>query len=276
MRGQPQAFDCYGPTEVLLHCQADQGQGSAGSLTCVCPGHRAFLSIYPAALPYPAFSHAPEQQRSIQTPFAPYCLLVMASNRPRSPSDQSFETRSHSREDEQRGQFDSTRSPQDGYPNSHSDRRPANDRDLARDGQHTERVSLLRSSEESSPARYSGDDEDDDARRALPGTPTVLAIIIAASALILVLDVVAAAPTAPRMVIFEDIICRNHYASLQDGGGGTVNCKIEPVQSELALINGWKETFDTIPGTCRTVHHAPIVPPPYFYPLINLPRLKWK
>jgi hypothetical protein len=79
----------------------------------------------------------------------------------------------------------------------------------------------------------------------------VLAITIAASALILILDVVASVPTVPRMVIFEDIICRNHYASLRDGGdGGAVDCKIEPVQSELAIINGWKETFDSIPGTC--------------------------
>lgn len=161
--------------------------------------------------------------------------------------------RSYSREDEQHTLSEPTRSPQGGPPYLHSDRRPSDDRDSACDGQDAERVSLLRSSDESSPARYAGDDEDDNSRHTLPGTPSVLAITVAASALILILDVVASVPTAPRMVIFEDIICRNYYASLQDGGGGTVDCKIEPVQSELALINGWKETFDTIPGACRTV-----------------------
>ncbi|KAK5011654.1 hypothetical protein LTR28_010137 [Elasticomyces elasticus] len=69
---------------------------------------------------------------------------------------------------------------------------------------------------------------------------------MAVSVLILVADIVATAPIAPRMVIFEDIICRNHYAAWQDSAG-LGDCKIEPVQSELARIAGWKDTFDTIP-----------------------------
>lgn len=40
--------------------------------------------------------------------------------------------------------------------------------------------------------------------------------------------------------IFEDIICRQYNAQ--------GDCKIAPVQSELAAVNGWKDTFDALPG----------------------------
>ena len=63
----------------------------------------------------------------------------------------------------------------------------------------------------------------------------------------LILDIASSVPTAPRMVIFEDIICRNHYAAWLDVSK-LGNCKVNAVQSELALINGWKETFEKIPG----------------------------
>ncbi|KAH6623941.1 MFS multidrug transporter [Chaetomium tenue] len=185
----------------------------------------------------------------------------MARGSSPSPSDHSSGTRSYSGKDERQGPPDATGSPQGEYPSFHSNRRSANGGDPTHgelESQDPERVSLLRSSERSSPARYSAEDEDDDLhRRALPGAPSVLAITIAASALILILDVVASVPTAPRMVVFEGIICRNHYASLQDGGGGgPIDCKIEPVQSELAIINGWKETFDTIPGLIVSVPYG--------------------
>lgn len=207
----------------------------------------------------------------------------MTPGYPPSPSD----TPSFGRKHEQHGLPDRARPTQGESPNFPSDRRFRNDGDLTHDGleilesQDAERVSLLRPglSKRPSPATYAAGDEDGrDPRRTLPGAPSVLAITIAASALILILDVVASVPTAPRMVIFEDIICRNHYASLQDGGGGgAVDCKIEPVQSELAIINGWKETFDTIPGTCGIVLH-PAMPLPVApsYGLINLPHLGQK
>lgn len=76
----------------------------------------------------------------------------------------------------------------------------------------------------------------------------VLTVTIAASVLILILDVVASVPMTPRLVLFEEIICRNHY-STWGSNAEMDDCKVAPVQSELALINGWKETFDTIPGT---------------------------
>jgi hypothetical protein len=81
---------------------------------------------------------------------------------------------------------------------------------------------------------------------ALPSISSVT--VVAVSLLILVVDMVAIAPTAPRMVIFENIICRNHYGAWQAGGVGLLDCKVAAVQSELALIDGWRTTFDTIPG----------------------------
>ena len=72
-------------------------------------------------------------------------------------------------------------------------------------------------------------------------------VTLATCVLLLIVDIVASVPMAPRMVLFENIICRNYYGAWESDAG-TRNCKIEPVQSELAQINGWKETFDTIPG----------------------------
>ena len=76
-------------------------------------------------------------------------------------------------------------------------------------------------------------------------------VMIAASALILACDFGFYLTAAPQTEIFQDIICRNYMATL--GGSPDrippeVICKSEPVQSELALVNGWKETSDVLPG----------------------------
>ncbi|KAJ5503320.1 MFS multidrug transporter [Penicillium fimorum] len=84
---------------------------------------------------------------------------------------------------------------------------------------------------------------------------SAFSVTIAASLLILIIDVVASVPVAPRIVIFEEIICRNHYAAW----GADLrlsDCKITPVQNELALLNGWRETFDMIPGLLVSVPYG--------------------
>jgi hypothetical protein len=55
---------------------------------------------------------------------------------------------------------------------------------------------------------------------------------------------------APQTAIFEEIICRNHGLRSRDANATIdgVDCKSESVQSELALILGWKDTFDVLPG----------------------------
>ncbi|KAJ5826597.1 Major facilitator superfamily domain general substrate transporter [Penicillium robsamsonii] len=51
---------------------------------------------------------------------------------------------------------------------------------------------------------------------------------------------------APHIEILESIICRR--AGRSNSFGVDDNCKSPHVQGELALINGWKETFDQVPG----------------------------
>ncbi|KAJ5312011.1 hypothetical protein PENANT_c022G11433 [Penicillium antarcticum] len=58
--------------------------------------------------------------------------------------------------------------------------------------------------------------------------------------------------TAPQTAVFEDIICRNYQAGLHGTENATqpdLNpCKSEAVQGELAIVIGYKDTFDTIPS----------------------------
>ncbi|KAJ5382218.1 Major facilitator superfamily domain general substrate transporter [Penicillium concentricum] len=51
---------------------------------------------------------------------------------------------------------------------------------------------------------------------------------------------------APHIEIIESIICRQ--AGSNNSFGVDDNCKSPHVQGELALINGWKDTFDQVPG----------------------------
>lgn len=69
--------------------------------------------------------------------------------------------------------------------------------------------------------------------------------------LLMLLDISGFLGLAPQMQIFEDIICQNYYAnqpSQIDTLPVNERCKIEPVQSELAIIQAWKDTFDQLPG----------------------------
>ncbi|KAK4864022.1 hypothetical protein LT330_010232 [Penicillium expansum] len=60
--------------------------------------------------------------------------------------------------------------------------------------------------------------------------------------------------TAPQIAVYEEIICRNYQATLHGAGNDTlippeVNpCKSEAVQGELALVIGYQNTFDVVPG----------------------------
>ncbi|KAL9084966.1 MAG: hypothetical protein Q9165_007832 [Trypethelium subeluteriae] len=58
----------------------------------------------------------------------------------------------------------------------------------------------------------------------------------------------------PRIRLFESIICREYYdkheTSMVKGSGWLPEhlCKIEPVESGVALLMGWQDFFDSIPG----------------------------
>lgn len=69
--------------------------------------------------------------------------------------------------------------------------------------------------------------------------------------LLMLLDIAGFLGMAPQIQIFEDIICQNYYAGqLNQIDTLPVNerCKIEPVQSELAVIQAYKDTFEQLPG----------------------------
>ncbi|KAJ5938157.1 MFS general substrate transporter [Penicillium verhagenii] len=83
--------------------------------------------------------------------------------------------------------------------------------------------------------------------------------MIASTALILAVDFGFYLTIAPQTKIFENIICRN-YLTAQGEPAGTILtdsvCKSEPVQVELALVNGWKETADIVPGILLSVPYG--------------------
>lgn len=78
-----------------------------------------------------------------------------------------------------------------------------------------------------------------------------LTVMIAASTLILAMDFGFYLTAAPQIKIFESIVCHDYLAVIGKPPGTTLTediCKSEPVQSELALVNGWKDTSDVLPG----------------------------
>lgn len=53
-----------------------------------------------------------------------------------------------------------------------------------------------------------------------------------------------------EVALLEDMVCRDYYAKhvVNAVTSAAERCKIEPIQTEIALLNGWRETFETIPG----------------------------
>ncbi|KAJ5205015.1 uncharacterized protein N7498_005894 [Penicillium cinerascens] len=78
-----------------------------------------------------------------------------------------------------------------------------------------------------------------------------LLVLIACSTFILAADFGFFMAQAPQTAIFEEIICR-HHAIQSRGINATIDgvdpCKSELVQGELALILGYRDTFDVLPG----------------------------
>jgi MFS family permease len=74
-------------------------------------------------------------------------------------------------------------------------------------------------------------------------------ILIAICTLLIVLDIAGYLAIAPQTKIFQDIICAKYYnETITSFQMDDKRCKIEPVQSEIALLNGWKDTLDQLPG----------------------------
>lgn len=71
--------------------------------------------------------------------------------------------------------------------------------------------------------------------------------------LVFLVDLAGNLSAAPMMRIEESIICHDFY-TMEDPSlihGGIVDeqyCKIDPVQEELAFLNGWQSFFELLPG----------------------------
>jgi len=100
----------------------------------------------------------------------------------------------------------------------------------------------------------------------------VLAIL---SAIFIIVNFGAMMEDAPMTVIFQDILCKKYYKDAARAGNTTdapavplfaavaFDCKVEPIQTELAFIIGWRNTIEMIAGGCCSngiVDNADVIP----------------
>lgn len=97
-------------------------------------------------------------------------------------------------------------------------------------------------------------------------------VIVLLIGIAIISDVGESLYAAPRVRLFESVICTGHYLqvdpSLVDRDGAVPEhlCKVNPVQDKLASILGWQSFIDSIP--------AILLPIPYGY-LADKHGRKW-
>lgn len=79
-------------------------------------------------------------------------------------------------------------------------------------------------------------------------------ILVVGSLVVLLADFGPYLAIPAQTKLLEDIICQRYYASQGLPLGHENDCKIPHVQSELAVINGWKDTFDALPSNYDASH----------------------
>lgn len=98
---------------------------------------------------------------------------------------------------------------------------------------------------------------DSDAKATCAWSSKRLLILVACGILVLTVDFGFFLSQAPQTAVFEQIICRNyglHSHKFANVTADAVNpCKSELVQGELALIQGYKDTFETLPSMFGSV-----------------------
>lgn len=90
--------------------------------------------------------------------------------------------------------------------------------------------------------------------------PSAFRTILSAAAVLLILNIGSHITFAPQTAILQDIVCAKYYADnavlpFPPPSQGD-RCKIEPVQSEVAHINAWKDVFEALPGIILTVPYG--------------------
>jgi hypothetical protein len=59
--------------------------------------------------------------------------------------------------------------------------------------------------------------------------------------------------SAPQVRLLESVVCLRYYEShdpslIVGGNVPEMYCKVDDVQEEIALLNGWQMLFDNVPG----------------------------
>lgn len=91
------------------------------------------------------------------------------------------------------------------------------------------------------------------------GKPTTkdthyIRIVVLVTASVFLLEIGDFMMRAPTLRLMEDILCRQYYDSRDDESIDLRlpipedNCKIAPIQGELAMLRGWDTTFSCLPG----------------------------
>jgi len=87
-----------------------------------------------------------------------------------------------------------------------------------------------------------------------PRNPHIWRFILSTAAVALILSMSMHISLVPQTAILQDIICRKYYAQQNFNSGARHvplsedKCKIEPIQTEVAYINGWRDVTETLPG----------------------------
>ncbi|EED22323.1 MFS multidrug transporter, putative [Talaromyces stipitatus ATCC 10500] len=123
-------------------------------------------------------------------------------------------------------------------------------------GQHDETTPLL-----TSPHQNINNDSGTTRQRttrSLLWSPIQRRVMIAGGLLLLSINFGAFMAQAPQLQIFEDIICKNYMQSIDPSLlNDTIDvCKSPAVQKELALVTGWKNTFDILPSIAMALPYG--------------------
>ncbi|KAK3329762.1 major facilitator superfamily domain-containing protein [Apodospora peruviana] len=101
---------------------------------------------------------------------------------------------------------------------------------------------------------------DQDPAKKRPAAPDPLRTILSAAVVLLILQIASQLELVPETAILQDIICRKYYEGLDLDPSiqpdPVDRCKIEPVQAEVAYINGWTASLGIIPAMLVAVPYG--------------------